>query len=154
MGKIIWRSAEPIIREVYNTEYDFPTASQDGKVFKGWYSEPEGGVLENNGWMVNDRALYGVCPRGDTAVWVILKDGDRILTSVKVNYGETVQKISDPYRDGYYFSGWTVNDYGTQVPYDFTKPVVEELNIYASWETAKKYKKCRNTNKRNLSIHG
>lgn len=125
----------------YNTEYDFPTASQDGKVFKGWYSEPEGGVLENSGWWSTISRSYTAYANWEAQqFWVRFMDGDQILTSVKVNYGETVQKISDPYKDGYYFSGWTVNGYGTQVPYDFTKPVVEELNIYASWETAKSIK--------------
>lgn len=58
----------------YNTEYDFPTASQDGKVFKGWYSEPEGGVLENNGWWSTIWRSYTAYAQWETQqFWVILR---------------------------------------------------------------------------------
>lgn len=32
-----------------NTEYNMPVASCEGKIFKGWYSQPEGGTMENSG---------------------------------------------------------------------------------------------------------
>lgn len=118
-----------------NTEYNMPVASCEGKIFKGWYSQPEGGTMENSGWWTTIWYSYTAYAQWDVQqYWIRFMDDDRLLNSIKVDHGSSLSPISAPYKEGYYFTGWMKNDYGTSVPYDFSMPVMQEFTLYASWE--------------------
>lgn len=120
-----------------NTEYNMPVASCEGKIFKGWYSQPDGGIMENSGWWTTIWYSYTAYAQWDGQQYGIrFMDGDRVLNTIKVDHGSSLSPISAPYKEGYYFTGWMKNDYGTPVLYDFCTPVTEEFILYASWEAA------------------
>lgn len=118
-------------------EYDFPEASCEGKVFNGWYSDPDGGNLENSGWWsIIERSYTAYAHWNIQRCWVRFVDEDRIIDSGYVDFGSPVKEILDPYKDGFYFTGWAKDNYGTLVPYDFREPVKEDITLYATWERA------------------
>lgn len=120
-----------------NTEYNIPVASCEGKTFKGWYSQPDGGTMENSGWWTTIWYSYTAYAQWDgQQYWIRFMDDDRIFNSIKVDYGSYLSPIIAPYKEGYYFTGWMKDDYGTLKPYDFNTPVTEEFILYASWEAA------------------
>ena len=50
-----------------------------------------------------------------------------------VNDGDTVPEPPDPFlHDGSYFHGWFL-DVNNKYPYDFSKPVTNDLKLYAKW---------------------
>jgi len=54
------------------------------------------------------------------------------VTQVVVDDGDTVPQPPDPVRDGYRFDGWYKNQ-DDPVPYDFSSPVTDNMNIFAMW---------------------
>ena len=55
-------------------------------------------------------------------------NGDAIL-NVPVAYGSSVEQLDNPTRDGYEFTGWTLNGRA----YDFSSPVTEDIVLVAKW---------------------
>lgn len=53
-----------------------------------------------------------------------------IMRSQKVEYAELLKKPSDPYREGYNFLGWYLDD----TLYTFNTPVTSDLRLVAKWE--------------------
>ena len=53
--------------------------------------------------------------------------------SVDVKEGSTLQKPADPYVKGLTFAGWYDNAACEGQPYDFTKKIDANLNLYADW---------------------
>lgn len=47
-----------------------------------------------------------------------------------IEYGQVLQKIEDPEREGYTFTGWTKDG----EPYTFEDPVTESFTLVANWE--------------------
>lgn len=47
-----------------------------------------------------------------------------------IEYGQVLQKIEDPEREGYTFTGWTKDG----EPYTFENPVTESFTLVANWE--------------------
>ena len=47
-----------------------------------------------------------------------------------IEYGQVLQKIEDPEREGYTFAGWTKDG----EPYTFEDPVTESFTLVANWE--------------------
>lgn len=47
-----------------------------------------------------------------------------------IEYGQVLQKIEDPEREGYTFTGWTKDG----EPYTFEDPVTESFTLVATWE--------------------
>ena len=58
-------------------------------------------------------------------------DGGSTVTAQTVESGKTATKPADPTKDGYTFKGWTYKG----SPYDFSKPVAENITLYARWGT-------------------
>ncbi|UTX51911.1 InlB B-repeat-containing protein [Leucobacter aridicollis] len=59
-------------------------------------------------------------------------DNGQASTTVTVADGKAVAKPADPVRDGYTFTGWTLNG----AVYDFSSPVTTDLTLVAAWKTA------------------
>ncbi|WP_181281306.1 InlB B-repeat-containing protein [Bifidobacterium callitrichos] len=51
-----------------------------------------------------------------------------------VESGKTVDKPTDPQREGYTFAGWTTDKEGKN-KFDFATPVTSDLNLFAQWTT-------------------
>lgn len=108
---------------------DVPT--RDGYEFAGWYlddapydfSTPvESNIMLKAAWKTKEPTVKTHTVRFDT-------DGGSKVEDLNVKDGTQVAKPADPVRDGYEFTGWTLD--GT--PYDFTTPVTGDLTLKASW---------------------
>lgn len=72
---------------------------------------------------------------GDTpaGTWTVSFTGEGVTAQPQtVNNGATAIRPKDPVHAGYRFVGWYVD--GSDVPYDFTKPVTGNLTLVARWE--------------------
>ena len=67
-----------------------------------------------------------------TQYTVKFMDGDKELSSAKVNSGSKVTKPADPSKDWYFFNGW-FTDKECKNTYDFNKAVNADLTLYAGY---------------------
>ena len=61
---------------------------------------------------------------------VVTFDADGDTTSQRVEDGKKVEKIEDPIKEGYEFSGWYLED----SLYDFSKAVRKDITLVAKFE--------------------
>lgn len=62
--------------------------------------------------------------------------GSQVETQ-KLRYSDLVQEPEEPFKPGYEFQGWYVEEAGEQVPWDFAaKKVGGDLTLYARWVPA------------------
>lgn len=66
-------------------------------------------------------------------VTFINNDGTDKYTQVSVKENETVNRPTDPTRDGYTFVNWFKTADGSGEAYSFTSPVTSSFNLYAKW---------------------
>ena len=57
-------------------------------------------------------------------------DGGNAVSSVRVKKNKTVEKPTDPTKEGYKFVSWQLNG----VDYDFTMPITDNIKLTAKWE--------------------
>ena len=62
--------------------------------------------------------------------------GSDVPGQIRANAAAT--KPADPTRSGYVFAGW-YTDKACTAAYDFTKPVTDNITLYAKWEAAPRY---------------
>lgn len=62
--------------------------------------------------------------------------GSDVPEQIRANAAAT--KPADPTRSGYVFAGWYTDEACTAA-YDFTKPVTDNITLYAKWEAAPRY---------------
>lgn len=65
--------------------------------------------------------------------YMVTFDDEGAKTPTKVDVGQTVSEPANPARAGYIFNGWRVGSADRGTLYDFRKPVLSNLTIYASW---------------------
>lgn len=58
-------------------------------------------------------------------------DGPQLSTQSVIDRDRASRPATDPSKDGYLFDGWFINK--TQVAYDFSKPVTDDLKLSAHW---------------------
>lgn len=62
-------------------------------------------------------------------------NGGSPIESVNARYGETLQRPSNPTRNGYKFVGWYA-DIDLQIPWDFDSDTVQSnMTLYAKWQS-------------------
>ena len=50
-----------------------------------------------------------------------------------INAGNPASKPSSPFKDDFSFGGWYTDEDATEYKYDFTRPVISNLTLYARW---------------------
>lgn len=77
-------------------------------------------------------------PNGITLYTVTFNSngGSDVPGQIRANAAAT--KPADPTRSGYVFAGWYTDEACTAA-YDFTKPVTDNITLYAKWEAAPRY---------------
>lgn len=77
-------------------------------------------------------------PNGITLYTVTFNSngGSDVPGQIRANAAAT--KPADPTRSGYDFGGWYTDEACTAA-YDFTKPVTDNITLYAKWEAAPRY---------------
>ena len=106
-----------------------PTLTKEGYTFAGWTDKDGNGVTEDI-TVTGEITLYASWTAN--AYTLSLYDGDELLSSESVTYGDTVSiaDLTEPTKDGYTFAGWT-DEEGNAVTEDIT--VTGDITLYASW---------------------
>ena len=108
--------------------------SATGYTFGGWYTNSDCTDVSKYDFdseITSDVDLYAKWTSIICSV-VFVHGHDMLPGSQYVEYNGTVTKPEDPTLDGYTFDGW-YSDSSFNNPYDFNKPVTENLYIYAKW---------------------
>ncbi len=100
-----------------------------GKVFSHWSESDGGPAFDFSTEIYEDLILYAVYE--DETVIITFDDGTDTSTEELV-YGKTPSAPENPVRDGYTFLWWSSTADGEA--YDFSKPVYEDLRLYAVWQ--------------------
>lgn len=70
-------------------------------------------------------------PTGETATVTFNTNGGSTIPSEQVVIGQKISAPSTPSKAGYVFDDWYLNG----KPFDFSKPIVEDITLVAGWET-------------------
>lgn len=130
----------------YYFEPSYPTGilEEGGYVFAGWYTDP--GCTEAVAWDTakmpyNNTIFYAKwAPKTHTVKTFLTKEkieeNDPIDTWDNVPHGTAVTNTpADPQNGSYVFVGWFYMDGNVEKAFDFSMPVVKDLNLYAKWSS-------------------
>lgn len=130
----------------YYFEPSYPTGilEEGGYVFAGWYTDP--GCTEAVAWDTakmpyNNTMFYAKwAPKNHTVKTFLTKEkieeNDPIDTWDNVPHGTAVTNTpADPQNGAYVFVGWFYMDGNVEKAFDFSMPVVKDLNLYAKWSS-------------------
>lgn len=121
---------------------DDPT--REGYTFLGWYAGDAaydwdtpvtGNLILTASWKKHEE------PKPVTHTVSFYTDGGNTVAQQTVNDGETVTVPDTPTKNGYTFSGWTLNG----EPYDFNLPVTADITLKATWVENQKPQPKRHT---------
>lgn len=116
-GKTVIRPADPSM-----DGYDFQGWLLDGKDYD-WNTPIAGDMTLTASWKKHEE------PKPVTHTVSFYTDGGNTVAQQTVNDGETVTVPDTPTKNGYTFSGWTLNG----EPYDFNLPVTADITLKATW---------------------
>ncbi len=112
-------------------------------VFAGWYQDPEG--VKPVDWNAKMPAasvtVYAKwAPKNHTVKTFLTKEkieeNDPIDTWDNVPHGTAVTNTpADPQNGSYVFVGWFYMDGNVERAFDFSMPIVKDLNLYAKWSS-------------------
>lgn len=130
----------------YYFEPSYPTGilEEGGYVFAGWYTDP--GCTEAVAWDTakmpyNNTIFYAKwAPKTHTVKTFLTKEkieeNDPIDTWDNVPHGTAVTNTPAPPVNGsYVFVGWFYMDGNVERAFDFSMPIVKDLNLYAKWSS-------------------
>lgn len=110
--------------------------------FAGWYQDPEG--VKPVDWNAKMPAasvtVYAKwAPKNHTVKAYLTKEvvgeGEPIYTN-HVPHGTAVTNTpADPPNGSYVFVGWFYEENGVEKAFDFSMPIVKDLNLYAKWSS-------------------
>lgn len=111
--------------------------------FAGWYQDPEG--VKPVDWNAKMPAasvtVYAKwAPKTHTVKTFLTKEkieeNDPIDTWDNVPHGTAVTNTpADPQNGSYVFVGWFYEENGVEKAFDFSMPIVKDLNLYAKWSS-------------------
>ncbi len=132
------------------TEPEAPV--KDGYIFKGWYIDSTCQTpFDFNTKLEQDITLYAkweekpIDPSLKIYTVTYETNGGTVIPSKDVNEGFKVAAPNDPVKEGYFFIDW-YDDPECTVVHDFTKPIMNNITIYAKWEEKPVYVTFENTN--------
>ena len=106
----------------------------DGKDYD-WNTPITGDMTLTASWKKHEE------PKPVTHTVSFYTDGGNTVAQQTVNDGETVTVPDTPTKNGYTFSGWTLNG----EPYDFNLPVTADITLKATWVENQKPQPKRHT---------
>lgn len=120
---------------------------REGYYFAGWYKDIsctipwdfENDVVEKN------CTLYAKWSEEEIKLNVDFEtNGGNKIDSITVNYGDKLEHVEHPKKDGYYFAGWYTDKEFTHM-WDFEKDaVIKDLTLYAKWSKTPVKLPCQN----------
>ena len=128
----------------YYFEPSYPTGilEEGGYVFAGWYTDP--GCTEAVAWDTakmpyNNTIFYAKwAPKTHTVKAYLTKEvvGGEAIYTYQVPHGTAVPSApADPPNGSYVFVGWFYEENGVEKAFDFSMPIVKDLNLYAKWSS-------------------
>ena len=128
----------------YYFEPSYPTGilEEGGYVFAGWYTDP--GCTEAVAWDTakmpyNNTIFYAKwAPKTHTVKAYLTKEvvGGEAIYTYHVPHGTAVPSASaNPTNGNYTFVGWFYEENGVEKAFDFSMPIVKDLNLYAKWSS-------------------
>lgn len=129
----------------YYFEPSYPTGilEEGGYVFAGWYTDP--GCTEAVAWDTakmpyNNTIFYAKwAPKNHTVRTFLTKEKieeNEVIDTYRVPHGTAVTNTpADPPNGSYVFAGWFYEENGVEKAFDFSMPVVKDLNLYAKWSS-------------------
>ena len=128
----------------YYFEPSYPTGilEEGGYVFAGWYTDP--GCTEAVAWDTakmpyNNTIFYAKwAPKNHTIKAYLTKEvvGGEAIYTYHVPHGTAVPSApANPTNGNYTFVGWFYMDGNVEKAFDFSMPVVKDLNLYAKWSS-------------------
>ncbi len=103
---------------------------RNGFTFEGWYTDLTFNTAFDFSKPVNeDTILYAKWNAAQSRFTVLFMLNNATYDFRYVNNGELLAKPTDPQRNGFVFKGW-FTDEALTVPYDFTKPVENDFQLY------------------------
>ena len=112
--------------------------TRTGYTFKGWATSATATAAQyqpGDTYTADaDLTLYAVWKINSYAITYY--DGSNVLSGLLKNYGESVQIITGPTKEGYTFKGWATNATATTAQYQpgDSCTLYADLNLYAVWE--------------------
>lgn len=152
--KLDFNSANAIVRSntipydkalsSYYFEPSYPTGilEEGGYVFAGWYTDP--GCTEAVAWDTakmpyNNTIFYAKwAPKTHTVNAYLTKEvvGGEAIYTYHVPHGTAVPSApANPTHGNYTFVGWFYEENGVEKAFDFSMPIVKDLNLYAKWSS-------------------
>lgn len=108
-------------------------------------SSIEGGTFDGSVWLDHSSSgkitvSGGTFKNGASGVWTVTfnTNGGTPEPESQIRANLPATKPDDPTRSGYVFAGWYTDEACTAA-YDFTKPVTDNITLYAKWEAAPRY---------------
>lgn len=109
--------------------------------FAGWYQDPEG--VKPVDWNAKMPAasvtVYAKwAPKNHTVKAYLTKEvvGGEAIYTYQVPHGTAVPSApADPQNGAYVFVGWFYMDGNVEKAFDFSMPIVKDLNLYAKWSS-------------------
>lgn len=110
--------------------------------FAGWYQDPEG--VKPVDWNAKMPAVSVTvyakwAPKNHTVTTFLTKEKIEegvFLETYHVPHGTAVTNTpADPPNGSYVFVGWFYEENGVEKAFDFSMPVVKDLNLYAKWSS-------------------
>lgn len=110
---------------------------KDGFTFLGWYKD--GVKLESTTQITGDTTFEAAWKQNDVKKFKVTfnsNEGTKVAEQ-EIDKDGKATKPADPTRKGYTFKGWYTDNGVFVNKFDFTKPVTENVNLYAKWEEDK-----------------
>lgn len=128
----------------YYFEPSYPTGilEEGGYVFAGWYTDP--GCTEAVAWDTakmpyNNTIFYAKwAPKTHAVNAYLTKEvvGGEAIYTYHVPHGTAVPSApANPTHGNYTFVGWFYEENGVEKAFDFSMPIVKDLNLYAKWSS-------------------
>ncbi len=102
-----------------------PNINTDG--FIGWFSDNK--EFDFNTKIEKDTVIFAKYDERPTYTVTFNTDGGSEVASIKVKEKDKVQMPTNPTKDGYLFTDWTLNGN----VYDFNTPVMNDIELKATW---------------------
>lgn len=110
---------------------------KDGFTFLGWYKD--GVKLESTTQITGDTTFEAAWKQNDVKKFKVTfnsNEGTKVAEQ-EIDKDGKATKPADPTRKGYTFKGWYTDNGVFVNEFDFTKPVTENVTLYAKWEEDK-----------------
>ncbi len=125
----------------YNQKANSYVPAREGFAFDGWYLDAAlSRKYSFDTPVTGDLTLYAAWSVRTFAIHFEERGGNQVFDITNIRYGEVVPAASipeNPVREGFIFNGWHTDPNcadGCTNMYDFSKPITEDVVIWAKWK--------------------